>query len=347
MNFRLRVRFLFAFFFTALMAQVSFPLKARGQAAWVVTSLDHFDLWYHGLAVVGFQGFAPLPMYSVDYAAEIRAAKEARGIFPTPLDSLASRFRRGFENDSTFEILHFAPLYFASSDRTAMLSALKASLNGDAVAPGTEQFGAGIIQSLVATDRQRSLLLDFISAIESEWRLFYRDYRNSMRDTIRSTLEVATSFWNDSIASADAFPAQHQLEGGVIVVSPAIGAEGRIFQGASANPIDNVIAVTLPASGSPVAIASHALHEACFPLASDLVAELGVARDRVVAERISSRAAIRCGAMILRSVKPDMLERYQAIFLQYAPNVSSSTTFESAFPADRRILREIEQALDR
>ncbi len=322
------------------------PVHSQTRAAWEVRSLEHIDLWFHGLAVVGFQGFAPLPMYSSDYAEEVRALKESRGIYPTPLDSLSGIFRRGFENDSTFEILHFAPLYFASSNTPDMLDALRAAVGSERLTPGLEQFGASVIRSLMTSDREKSLILEFVNALETEWSLFYREYHSTSTEASQQIRTSTATYWNESVVpDIGYFLDSRQLQGGIILISPALGAEGRIFQGSSTNPIDNVIAVTLPGSGSARSIVSHLIREACFPMVSNLVAELGVARDRVIAERISSRTAVRCGELVLTDGKPALLEQYRRTFLQYAPNVNSSTTFESAFPADNRILRQIEQAL--
>ena len=67
--------------------------KVSGGPGWAVRSAAHVDLWYHGLAVVGFEGFSPLPLYSPEYAERIRRAKEAQGVYPTTLDRLRSYFR--------------------------------------------------------------------------------------------------------------------------------------------------------------------------------------------------------------------------------------------------------------
>ena len=61
---------------------------------WTFLSLANADLWFHGLAVVGFEGFESMPLYSHGHANRIEAAKRTAGVYPTPLDTLASPMER-------------------------------------------------------------------------------------------------------------------------------------------------------------------------------------------------------------------------------------------------------------
>ena len=56
------------------------PANAQESAAepgsWRVLPLPHVDLWYHGLAVTGFDGSGPDPLYDPSYRARVREVKE-------------------------------------------------------------------------------------------------------------------------------------------------------------------------------------------------------------------------------------------------------------------------------
>ena len=120
---------------------------------WAVRHAAHVDLWYHSLAVVGFQGFGAVPLYDPGYAPAIRAAKTALGIPPTTLDREAPVLLEAFRADSIFEVLHFLPVYFALASRVDMLDALDAVSRDPTRAieesgPRT-QFGVGVAGALL------------------------------------------------------------------------------------------------------------------------------------------------------------------------------------------------------
>src|SRR5512147_3215408 len=105
--------------------------------SWRVAHDPFVDLWFHSLAVVGFDGYGPLPMYDAQYAARVRAAK-AGAHLTTALDRRAAKFHTAFVADSAFEALHFLPLYFAGTDPAVALPALSSALRGTPHAGVTE-----------------------------------------------------------------------------------------------------------------------------------------------------------------------------------------------------------------
>jgi hypothetical protein len=70
---------------------------AAADTGWTVRASAAADLWYHGLAVVGFGAGGPFPLYNRDYAERVRAAKQEAGVYPTALDSVAAGLRLEFE----------------------------------------------------------------------------------------------------------------------------------------------------------------------------------------------------------------------------------------------------------
>lgn len=336
----------------ALGVLVAGPTPLPGQAVpqvgggpgWVVRSAAHVDLWYHGLAVVGYDGLAPLPLYAPDYAAHIKSAKEAQGLYPTTLDRLRSYFRIAFATDSTFEIFHFLPLYFGSPEPEPMLAALAAAARGET----REEFGARVLSEVLKKKNQREIAGQFIAALEEEWRVFLRAHREAESPRRDAYLAAVERQWQERMEPAlEGWLMDRRLDRGVVIASPAIGPEGRIFLGEPDDPGDNVVAVGMPLALDDVEVVLFAaVRELCYPIASREVARQGVpGNDRVTAERVSSRAAVQCGAMLLDVRAPELATRYRDAYVRAAKLDPARVTFENAFPVDSQLLKDVRREL--
>lgn len=320
--------------------------KVSGGPGWAVRSAAHVDLWYHGLAVVGFEGFSPLPLYAPEYAARIRRAKEAQGVYPTTLDRLRSYFRVAFASDSTYEIFHFLPLYFGSPDPDSMLAALAAAARGGGETP--DEFGARVLADVLTRKNQREVAGQFIQALEEEWEVFLRADREANAARREDYLAAVEQQWSEELGPAiQGFLSDRRLERGVILTSPALGPEGRVFLGDPADEGDNLVAVGMPAGlDDPSRVLFAAVRELCYPVASREVARHGVpGKDRVTAERWSSRAAIRCGAMLLEVRAPELAAPYRDAYVRAARLDPERVTFENAFPVDAQLLKAVRREL--
>jgi hypothetical protein len=302
------------------------------------------DLWYHGLAVVGFEGFSPLPLYAPEYAERIRRAKEAQGVYPTTLDRLRSYFRVAFASDSTYEIFHFLPLYFGSPDPDSMLAELAAAALGET----PDEFGARVLADVLTRKNQREVAGQFVQALEEEWDVFLRAHRDAEAARREEFLAAVEQKWTEELGPAiQGFLSDRRLERGVVLVSPALGPEGRVFLGDPADAGDNLVAVGMPAEfDDPSRVLFAAVRELCYPVASREVARHGVpGKDRVTAERWSSRAAIRCGAMLLEVRRPELAAPYRNAYVRAARLDPERVTFENAFPVDAQLLKEVRREL--
>ena len=284
-----------------------------------------------------------MPLYGHDYAEAVETAKRSAGVYPTPLDTLASRFRAGFEQDSTFELLHFVPLYFGLTDVGDMLEALQRVAAGD----GPMDFGSNIVANILQNREQRQILQEFVAALSDEWELFYQPYWREQRSERRQWIAAAQRTWDRELAPAlGPWLVSRNLLGGVVLTAEAVGPEGRIFKGDPEDASDNVTAVMLPPddSGSP---ALSLVRELCYPLVSELVESQGIATgDRVFAERISSRAAVWCGTLLLEQHAPEFADQYRQLFLaQVGQTGSSKDAFERAFAVDAALLQALSDAL--
>jgi hypothetical protein len=310
------------------------PLSA--QHAWTLVEAPQVDLWFHSLAVIGFRGFGPLPLYDPGYAARIHRAKDSLGVFPTALDRQADGFRTAFEGDSSFEVLHFVPLYFAAADRAGMLEALRAVARQrsgiPAVADPRARFGAAAVAAVLRTPGERRTLGEFADALDREWQEFYGAYWAKQRAERGPQVAELQATWDARFALALAdYLRVERLDRGVIFLSPALGADGRIFAGDPADRTDNLVAVRLPESGDPPEPPLYAaVRELCYPAVRQALAGEPASAGRIAAERRSSDAAVRCGALLLRARAPALVAGYRRAFA----GDTLTASFQAAYPLD-------------
>ncbi|SRR6266508_3592695 len=307
------------------LALATSPTPLRAQHAWTLVAAPHVDLWFHGLAVVGFGGFGPLPLYDPGYAARTRHVKDSLGLGQTALDRQAQRLHDAFEADSGFEALHFLPLYFVAADRQAMLEGLRA-------AP----------PPVLRAPEQHRVFREFVDALDSEWREFYGAYWTRQSAERAARVGALQTMWDARFAPAlTDFLTSARLEGGVILLSPALGADGRILEA------NNVVAVRFPTSSAgddPLTPLYAAVRELCYPAARRLVATtMGEPADRVTAERSSGIAAVRCGALLLARRSTELARGYETAFLKVS---GSHATFEAAYPLKPRIRDRLLQLVE-
>jgi len=312
------------------------------QGSWRVLPLPHVDLWYHGLAVTGFDGSGPDPLYDPSYRARVRQVKESLGVYPSALDRGSPGFAAAFQADSAFELLHFVPLYFASAGPDRMLAALTqvAETGNATVDDPAAQFGAGIVAQLLPEERQLDVLLEFTRALSDEWATWFEDvWTRSVMDR-RVDLAALQSVWDQRFAGPlRPYLERHQLDQGALIVSPQVGLEGRVFSGSPADRTDNLVVVHLPPPGDRLEATLHyAVRELCFPSARLAMEAAGpMPMDRLAAAARSTRAAVRCGDLLLEHVAPDEAPAYRRSFVPATAAASDEATREAfyrAYPLD-------------
>lgn len=314
------------------------PIPAHAQRPeWTVTTSAPADVWFHALAVVGFQGFGPLDFYDVRYAATVRDVKRHSGRPPSLLDRKARYFRDHFAADSAFEVLHFVPLHFLKSDVESMLATLAAAADGGGQPhrDGQAQRAAEAITRALGGGNRRKLLREFVEAVDDEWRGFLRDYSHAQAASRDARVALTRRRWNEDYApSLWHTLASAGVSRGTVVLSPALGAEGRIFEAGDRT----VVAVTLAASGSDADAEPQAIvRELCFPLLRRAPPPLAFGRDRVTMERMNSARAVGCGAITIARVNASLRLPYEQRYLQAAgirANDRAAPKFDEVFPVD-------------
>ena len=336
---------------TAIRAQEA---AGGGEGSWRILPLPHVDLWYHGLAVTGFDGSGPDPLYDPSYPTRVRDVKEGLVVYPSALDRNAPRFLAAFQADSAFELLHFVPLYFASAGPDRMLDALtQVAETGEALVDDpVAQFGAGIVAQLLAEDRQRDVLLEFTRTLSEEWAAWFEDaWTRSVLDR-RVDLAALQSSWDERFAGPLApYLARHQLDQGALIVSPQVGLEGRIFSGSPADRTDNLVVVHMPAAGEPADAALHyAVRELCFPSARAAMEAAGpMPADRMASSARSTRAAVRCGGLLLDRLAPAEASAYRRSFVPATAAETDAATqeaFHRAYPLDAGLEAALRAEID-
>lgn len=319
------------------MAAAVAPASGSAQASpvhWVVKRDAFADLWYHGLATVGSERFGALPLYSAAHVRASRDAKRRLGL-GSPLDASARSLRASLARDSAFEVLHFVPPFFVGEDPGDVLAALRAALEGSPPAhPVSRSLAAragAVVQSL-PSPRQRSTLLQFVSVLGDEWTSFVRSERARWAPSPSSVAALQRS-WDDRFAA----PLAVYLRGigrerGIIVVVPAIGAEGRIITDPDGATIVVVSADTY--ASAPDAPLLAAVRELSFPLLEQLPPLQGAsARASAGGERAREAAAVRGGALLLETLAPSLAEPYRTQFT-VAGDGRGRHTFDTIYPLD-------------
>jgi len=320
---------------------------------WVFTSLPQADLWFHGMALVDPIGPGPNPLYDPGYPNEIRRAKEGAGSPSTVLDTRLGYFRDAFQRDAAFEVLHFLPLYFPRAGRAEFFAALKVLVQAEEGIPRAPSahtaFGLAAVSSVLTTRAQRSVLGEFVSALEAEWDSFFGEFWRTgvpQRNQILSSLqEVWGSVYSPALGP---FLDGMELSGGAVALVPAIGVDGRIFGGSPQVSTDNVLVVSAPTGPERSSEAIYSmLRELSFPLARRVMDRGGrVVGNQGEEESLASRAAIRSGALILKRYRPGDVPDYQRFFLSQAGRTApAEAAVEAAFRETFPLKDGFEQAL--
>jgi hypothetical protein len=319
------------------------PVLAQGaehpDSGWTVRASAAADLWFHGMAVARlYDAERPLPLYNVEYVERVQAVKRERGI-STALDSLGPAIRRQFFRSDAPDFFHFVPMYFSRTRPQRMLTALGAVANQrirDTILnqPDVRLGAAAVAAQMTALDARR-LVDRFVEALQDEWDRFYEGYWQERRRVEADRYAEIRDMWATRLGpSLTPFLSRAHLEGGVILLSPPLGLEGRMDEGDSFDGHDNMVAVWLPPGAHGADRSTFVvLKELCFALVNRVpMSVTGSSREQ---EAVRARAAVRCGHLLLEFYEPTLLARYRRVFLESLGEVEPQRpveAFERLYP---------------
>ena len=228
-----------------------------------------------------------------------------------------------------------------------MLAALRAAARGEP-GPGGDAAvaqAARAVASALPRAAERAVLVRLVDALADEWRESFRSAEiatageraqrtHHLQDTWEAQIEPALTLYLRGMG----------LASGTVLVSPALGPEGRITLEGPAGPV--VAVGFLPDAPLGVAPLFSAVRELSFPLVRRVTALLDAAVDRVGAERTSAAAAVRAGALILAASSATLAEDYRLTFLNFCTAAGDRAAADSnAFARSYPLAAGLERAL--
>lgn len=311
------------------------PVQAPKGPAWTVSRDPFTDLWFHCLALIGYEGYGPLTLYDHTYASRTRVEKRRAGV-TTTLDTRATELRAAFANDSAFEVLHFVPLYFVGREPRLALAELRRAATSPVRSSSTP---AQLIAAALATPHERTLFLAFIQTAEAEWTSYLQDRWAARAGTENASVQELETRWADRFAAPlDPYLDAVELGRGVIIVSPAVGIDGRFVRDGAGSAI---VVVSSDRSGVADAPLIAAVRELTFPLLDRLHARLSASAARIAAARARDIAAVRAGALVLDATDHQLAAEYRRRFLQ----LTTRPDFENAYPIDPQAESELRELI--
>ena len=284
------------------------------QAHWRVASSAAADQWFSAMALLDL----PVPGTLAFYITVPRP--------PPPWRSEAARTR-------ALDVVHFVPLYFPTATPAGLFAGVRAAAQGQpAPAPRAAFLVSALQRTITAANDRRLLSLIAILADNTPGVPAMPDDR----------LAALQATWDSSYAPALApYLSARRLDGGLLFVSPALGPEGRIFEGRPEDRGDNVIAVGESTdSGLDEAPLLSAVRELCAPLITELSADRRAWRGDAVA---AGRATVRCGCAIVDRTLPTRSAMYRTLWARHA----HTARYSEGFPPNPGEDAAIDSALQR
>ncbi len=128
----------------AIAAAPAIPAAAQPPAAapsWRVTTLDHVDLWYHGVALLGVAVPEPAGLYDAAYAPAVRRLRAQLRVAATPLERASRDLASTFQREPAFATPTLAI-------QAGYYHAFRNSISGPLLSPAGPAPGTSVTSSL-------------------------------------------------------------------------------------------------------------------------------------------------------------------------------------------------------
>ncbi len=263
---------------------------------WVVVAPDAALAWFTVLAEWRIDSEGAFP-----FIAQAPAARAPRGRDEPMAREIRSHPDRG--------VLQFVPLYYPSADRAALAAAVRAAADGGAAPTPRANFLVSALSSAMPRVLRRDQLPRLAAALE-----------RAQPETPTSAQLARWQQRLDSLYLPALAPwlALEQLDGGRLIVAPAVGAEGRLFA-ATPDRADNLVAVGAFRDDADADAPLYAfVREVCFPAVSRAASAARLGPSVPGAARRASLAAVRCGAALLDGCLADRAAAYRGFWIRQA-----------------------------
>jgi hypothetical protein len=326
-------------------------VNAPAAAGWQVTTLEHVDLWLHGFALLT-SDTGKVPFFARGYKQQITALKRQKNIF-TQLDANQQQLSARFATTPTLANAQFVAMYFQSFPEIVNATDLLSRSGGDprAASDPRIQQEIALLAANFPTQADRNWLRQFVQSLQDESKRFYHAYWLGEQQSRGAALAAFREAWMSKYyPKLSRFLNNTQQGAGQLVLSIPLGGEGRTINDGKQS---NMIAVEFPstADAAPEALFAFA-HEAVAQLVDEAIHDNTTPAEQRsgVTSGYTGNGAVRCGALLLQRVEPEMVPGYMRFYLRTtgsaAPAGDPTAAFAAAFPLPQPILTAVGKQID-
>lgn len=314
-------------------AQPAAPLP---QSAWTISAPDASLAWFALLDQLNLDGAGAFP-----FVAHATTHRVPTGQTAPERSVNISALAAALHGSRHFEVLHFAPLYYPSASRAALAAALRSAAATPVRAPHPR---AALVIAALTNALPADARLTHLPRLAEALEQVQPDAPPSVTQLKRWQRML------DSVFVPALAPWLHteKLNAGTLIISPSIGAEGRLFAG-TADRADNLVAVgAFDGDATANAPLMAFVREICFPAVSRaMTASRSVNTSDPQNARRASLSAVRCGADLLDRFLPTQANAYRAFWLRQASSTATAEQFNTVFPTDPALQPMLATAMQR
>jgi hypothetical protein len=323
-------------------------------STWPIQTRYDLDLWLHGYAMIS-DDTTHLPLFQRGYRERMVDFKRRANV-TTALDRNRAALHDRLVQHPGYISAQFLPLYFAAGDAMRQAVTLFLNANGDAQRATDPQQQAIIatFASVFPGAADRDWLRAFAAAIDDESTQYYQRYWNARQRDLAPVLARVDSLWENVYrAKLSRYLDNEQLDRGIFYLSLPLDGEGRTIAGTPAQRGNNRIATAFPDTPDAAMEAIYVFaHEAVGAMTNRVVHDNTTPAEQRqgTADRYTSAAAVRGGAMLLKRLAPELVQGYASYYVRSAGGTAADGDAEDSlarvFPLPQSIVDAIDHQLD-
>ena len=317
---------------------------------WPIKTREHVDLWLHGFAMLQ-EDTTQVPFFRRGYRDQLIVLKNRANVI-TQLDANRDKLRARLLANPALVNAQFVPLAFSSWDEMSQTVNFFLQAGGDPSRAQTRELAMAIatLGAYFQTGPDRDWLRLYIQSLKDESDRFYHSYWIEQQRERSNVVGMVDSLWQKIYRpKMQAYLNNSGQANGDVLLSLPLDGEGR---SQSNGKLQNVLTVTFPNTPSEAADAIYVIaHEAVASIANSAVSDNLTPNEKRsgVADRYTSAAAVRGGALLLQRVAPELLAGYARYYLQAAKRTVGADPMASlaaAFPLPDVIRDALSRQLD-